>query len=166
MRFRVQPHGSFKAGFDLLDGSGTAVGTFAGSAWREGGRIRAAGQEWEFRRAGGRRFVLAGPGGEHAAADRVSFWTDRWEVSAGGRTYELVKPGFWSRRYELRTGGRAVGVLTPKGVFDNKAEVELPDELPPAVALFTVVVVMRIWRRQGAAAGAAGASGAAAAGAA
>lgn len=161
----MHPHGSFRTGFDLVDASGAAVGSFVGSAWRERGRIRDGGQEWEFRRERGRRFVLAGPTAEYAAADRLSLWTERWRVSTGGLAYELVTPSWWSRRYELRAGGHPVGRLDPKGMFGNKAHVELPAELPPAVGVFVVAVVMTIWRRQGAAAGGAAAgAGAAAAG--
>ena len=92
----VRPHGSWRQGFDVLDEAGTAVGTFDGSPWREGGRIRAGDQEWEFRRERYRRLVLAGPQGEYAAADRISAWSGRWQLTAGGRTYELAKAAWYS----------------------------------------------------------------------
>jgi hypothetical protein len=160
----VQPRSSWKRGFDLLDGSGAVIGAFEGSPWREGGRIRSGGQEWEFRRERSRRLVLAGPQGEGAAADRVSFWSGRWQVSAGGRTYELAKAAWYSQRLRLRSGDTVVGELSPRGVFGNKADVTLPPELPPAVQVFVVAVAMTLWRREqsaaagGAAAAAAGSS--------
>lgn len=160
----VRPRGTWQRGFDVQDGSGTVVGAFEGSPWREGGRIRAAGQEWEFRRERSRRLVLTGPRGEGAAADRVSIWSGRWRLSAGGRTYELAKPGWWSRRYQLRAGAAVVGELSQRGLFSSKADVELPPELPPAVQVFVIAVVMTLWRREnnaaagGAAAAAAGSS--------
>lgn len=158
----VQPHGIWKRGFDLLDGSGVVVGSFEGSAWQEGGRIRAGGQEWEFCRERSRRLVLAGPQGEEAAAERLSLWSGRWRLSAGGRTYELAK-GFWlSQRYELRAGGAAVGELRPRGAFGRKAEASLPPELPPAVQVFVIAVVLTLWRRENSAA--AGGAAAAASG--
>jgi hypothetical protein len=160
----VQPRGTWRRGFDVRDGSGAVLGAFEGSPWREGGRIRAGGQEWEFRRERSRRFVLAGPQGEWAAADRVSFWSGRWQVSTGGRTYELVKAAWYSQRFRLRAGGVVVGELSPRGVFGNKADVTLPPELPPAVQVFVIAVAMTLWRREqsaaagGAAAAAAGSS--------
>jgi hypothetical protein len=161
----VQPHGTFRKGFDVLDGSGPTVGSFEGSPWREGGRIRAGGQEWEFRRERYRRLVLAGPQGEYAAAERISAWSGRWQLSAVGRTYELAKAAWYSRRYELRVGDAVVGELHPRGVFGSKADVTLPPELPPAVQVFVVAVVMTLWRRdQSAAAGGAAAAGAASSG--
>lgn len=156
---RVRPHGSWRHGFDLLDEPGAPVGSFEGSPWREGGRIRAGGQQWEFRRERSRRLVLAGPRGEDAAADRVSAWSGRWRLSAGGRTYELAKAAWYSRRYQLRAGDAVAGELTPRGVFRSKADVTLPPELPPAVQVFVVAVVMTLWRRDDAAAGGAAAAG-------
>lgn len=157
----VQPRGAWKRGFDVLDGSGTVVGAFEGSAWREGGRIRAGGREWEFRRDRSRRLALVGPDGEHAAAERLSLWSGRWQLTTGGHTYELAK-GFWlSQRYELQEGGTAVGTLRPRGAFGRRAEVTLPPELPPPVQVFVIAVVMTLWRRENSAA-AGGAAAAAA----
>lgn len=156
----VRPRGSWRRGFDVLDGSGAVVGAFEGSAWREGGRIRAGGQEWEFRRERSRRLVLAGPQGDGAAADRVSVWSSRWQLSTGGRTYELVKRAWYSQRFQLRAGDLVVGELRPRGLSGRRAEVTLPPELPPAVQVFVIAVVMTLWRRENSAA----AGGAAAAG--
>lgn len=146
----------------MLDGSGAVVGSFEGSPWREGGRIRAAGQEWEFRRERSRRLALAGPQGEWAAADRVSFWSARWQLSAGGRAYELAKAAWFTRRFALTAGGTAVGELRPRRNFGRGAEVSLPPELPPAVQVFVIAVVMTLWSREDSAA--AGGAAAAAAG--
>jgi hypothetical protein len=155
----VQPQGSFRRGFDLLDPAGAVIGSFQGSPWREGGRIHAGGQEWEFRRERYRRLVLALPQGEYAAAERVSAWAGRWSLTAGGRSYELAKAAWYSRRYELRAGDAVVGTLRPRGLSSTKADVDLPAELPPAVQVFVVAVVLTLWRReQASAAGAAAAS--------
>ncbi|HEV7653844.1 MAG TPA: hypothetical protein VGP36_03780 [Mycobacteriales bacterium] len=159
----VRPRGSFRQGFDVLDQGGAPVGAFLGSAWRESGRIQAGGEEWEFRRERYRRLSLAGPQGVYAAAERVSLWSGRWRLTTGGQAYELVKGGWFSRRYELLAGDAVVGELAPRGVFGSKAAVELPPQLPPAVQVFVIAVVMTLWRREqnsasGAAAGAAGAS--------
>lgn len=145
---RVQPHGSFKNGFDLLDGSDSVVGSFAGSVWREGGRIQADGREWEFRKDGGRRFELPGL----AVAERTSMWSGKWTLTTGGRTYELAKGGWLSSRYEVRLDGRAVGGVSPRGFSQRKADVDLPAELPPPVQVFTVAVVLTQLRRDSAAA--------------
>jgi hypothetical protein len=155
----VRPRGTWRRGFDVLDESGPVLGVFEGSPWRESGRIRAGGQEWEFRRERSRRLVLAGPLGEPAAADRTSLWSGRWRLSAGGRTYELAKPGWWSRRYQLRAGSAVVGELSQRGLFSSKADVSLPPELPPAVQVFVIAVVMTLWRRENNAAAGAAAAG-------
>ena len=158
----VRPHGTFKNGFDLVDDAGRELGSFHGSAWRERGEVTAGGQLYGFRRDGGRRFALDGPGGELAAADKPSIWSGRWVVTAGGQAYELVRRSWLSPSFELRHGDRVVGAVHPKG-FGSKAVVDLPAELPPAVQLFVVAVVLTLWRRESAAAGAAAASGGAAA---
>lgn len=126
----VRSHGSWKRGFDVLDPSGAAIGVFTGSPWREGGRITAGGQEWEFRRRRSRRLVLAGPRGEYAAAERVSVWTGRWRLDSGGRSYELAKASWFSRRFQLRDGDAVVGELGQHGVFGTRTDVTLPPELP------------------------------------
>jgi hypothetical protein len=165
----VRPHGTFKNGFDLLDAAGRELGSFHGSAWRERGEINTGGEATRFRRDGGRRFALDGPGGgELAAAHKPSIWSGRWVLQAGGQTYELAKRSWLSRSYELRRGGRVVGSAQPKGAFSGKAAVDLPAELPPAVQVFVVAVVLTLWRRESGAAGAGAAAasgGAASAGA-
>jgi hypothetical protein len=156
----VRSHGSWKRGFDVLDERGAVVGVFEGSAWRERGRIRAGDQEWEFRRERYRRLSLAGPQGVYATAERASVWSGRWQFTAGGRTYELAKAAWYSRRYQLRAGDAVAGELSPRGVFGNHAEASLPPELPPAVQVFVIAVVMTLWRRENSTAAGAAAAGA------
>lgn len=158
----VQPHGVLRNGFDLFDESDREVGAFAGSAWRETGQIRVGGQVWEFRKERSRRFVLAGPQGVLAAAERTSVWNGRWQLTTGGRAYELAKRS-WSRTYELRRDGAVVGEVAARGVFSGKAAAALPTELPLPVQVFVVAIVMALWRRQQAAAAGAAAGGGAAA---
>ena len=158
----VRPHGMFKNGFDLLDDAGRELGSFHGSAWRERGEIAAGGEVAGFRRDGGRRLALDGPAGELAAADKPSIWSGRWVLRAGGEAYELAKRSWLSRSFELHRGGQVVGSVHPKGL-GSKAVVDLPAELPPAVQVFVVAVVLTLWRRESAAAGAAAATGGAAA---
>jgi hypothetical protein len=143
----VRSRGTWRRGFEVLDPAGMLVGSFEGSPWRENGRILAAGADYDFRRERSRRLVLVGSRGPEAAADRPSFWSGRWEVSAGGRTYELAKAAWYSQRFQLRAGGAVAGELTRRGVFGNKAEVSLPPELPPAAQVFVIAVVMTLWRR-------------------
>lgn len=151
----VQPHGAVTTGFDLVDDVRGTVGALAGSAWREGGRISAGGQEYEFHKDGGRRFALVGPGGgELATAERTSLWTASWRVTAGGRTYEVSKPSMWRSRYEIRDGGQVTGALDRRGFLRTRAEVTLPPDLPPAIQVFLVAVVMIQWRRDSTAASA------------
>ena len=159
----VRPHGAYNNGFELLDDAGRELGSFHGSAWRERGEIKVPGEIAGFRRDGGRHFVLDGRGGELAAAGKPSFWSGRWLLEAGGRTYELVKPSWLSRSIELRLDGEVVGSVQPKGVLSGKAAVDLPAELPPAVQVFVVAVVLTLRRREEAAAGTAAAAGGAAA---
>lgn len=159
----VRPHGTLKTGFDLVDEAGRTLAAFAGSAWRESGQVRVGDEVWEFRKERSSRFVLAGPHGIAAAADRTSLWGGRWQLTAGSGTYELAKRS-WSRRYELRGRGQVLGEIRAKGAFSGKAAAELPAELPPAVQAFVTAVVLTLWRRESAAAAGAVAAGGAAAG--
>lgn len=143
----VLPHGALKNGFDLVDPAGVTLGAFVGSAWRENGQIHIGAERWDFRRERSRRFVLVGPHGTYAAADRTSLWSGEWRISAGDVSYDLVKPSWLSRRYELRAGDEVRGELHPKGVFSSKAEVTLPADLPPPVQVFVIAVVLTLWRR-------------------
>lgn len=145
---RVQPHGTFKNGFDLLDDADRVLGAFQGSAWRERGEITAAGEPAGFRRDGGRRFALDGRSGELAVAEKPSIWSGRWVLHAGGISYELAKRSWMSRGFELSRGGQVVGGIEPRGMFSNKAAVDLPAELPPLVQVFVVAVVLTLWRRE------------------
>jgi hypothetical protein len=154
----VQPHGAFKNGFDLVDGSGTTIASFSGSAWREGGEVRVGDQHWEFRRDRSRRFTLAGPSGVLASAERTSIWGGGWLLTAADRTYELARPSWRSRRYEVRADGRVLGELHPKGMFASRTDTTLPPDMPPPVQAFVVAVVLTIWRREQSAAASANAA--------
>lgn len=153
--FTVRRRDRRHRGFELLDGAGRVVGGLTGRGWRESGWVEAGGAAWELRRAGSRRFELAGPQGPVATAVQVSFWSSGWLLSTGDRTYELVKPSLWSSRYELRADGRPVGEVRRRGVLRLHTEGALPADLPPPVQVFAVAVVLTLWRRQQAAAGAA-----------
>ena len=148
MVLTAKPHGALRHGFDLVDSAGATVAAFASSVWRENGQVRIGDRFWELRNQGSRRFTLEGQAGTLAVAERASYWSGAWRVSAGDRTYELVKPSWRSRRYDVRAGGVTVGELRPMGVFGSKAEVDLPDDMPPPVQVFVVAVVMTLWRRE------------------
>lgn len=102
----------------------------------------------------GKRFVLDGPGGRIASADRES--GKRWAVTTSAGLVELVRPSVWRSTWELHRGGQAVGRVEPdRGLFTRSSHADLPTDLPLAVRVFAYYVVLMLWERAAASAAAA-----------
>jgi hypothetical protein len=159
---RIVPLGVFSHGFDLVSDSAQPTAAFRGSVWREAGVVLAAGQEFEFRREGRRRFVLDGRHGLVASASRRGIFSSAWDVFVGERQFELARGGFMTRSYVLRTGGAEIGRVAKLGALKRGANADLPADFPLAAQVFISAIVLTQWRRDDAAAagGAAAATGA------
>jgi hypothetical protein len=153
MRFmlRVSRRGLFRYQYDLTEDD-RPVTQFTGFR-REGCEFTLAGETLRVGRERSRRFVLDGPGGRIATADRES--GRRWTITTPASRFELVRPSVWRSAWEMHHGGRAVGrIEQDRGFFVRTSHADLPADLPLPVRVFAFYVVLILWERANAAAAA------------
>ncbi|OLF16398.1 hypothetical protein [Actinophytocola xanthii] len=119
---------------------------------REGAEFAVDGEALAVQRERSKRFLLTGPGGTVATADRETH--RRWVVTTKTGRLELVRPSFWRSAWELHRGGAPVGRIEPEGWLNTTSHADLPADLPLAVRVFLYYVVLVQWERANAAAAA------------
>ena len=131
---------------------GRPIATWQGRVWRGGGSIDVTGRRHDVRaNAWTTRFEMVDNTGRIiASADRVG--RKRWTVQADDRTYQFERVSWWRSDQILVTDGTQVGSVRRLGVWRWGAVADLPD-LPQAVQVFVVAVVLAMWQAQAAAAG-------------
>jgi hypothetical protein len=144
----AKPRGVFTNGFDLVDESGTELGSLDGSLWREGGTLHVGTDVWELRRDGWSGFRLLRGGVDEATARTRGMFRTSLDVQHEGRTYLLSRPSAFGRTYAVQEAGAEVGSVTPTSAFTNAAAVDLPSSMPTQLQLFIVAVIVTQWRRQ------------------
>lgn len=125
------------------------VADIAISPWRERGTVAIDGTGYRVYRAAplAGAFILEGPGGEIARAEKPSILGRAFAVRHGGRDYMLRPRAMFRREFVLLDGAREIGSLAPRSIFTRKAAVELPPDLPISLRMFIVWLTMISWRR-------------------
>jgi hypothetical protein len=143
--------GFFRHSYEISE-DGRPTVTLTGTR-REGCSFELDDEPYRVTRDGRKAFVLTGPWGEAARAERVGSRT--WTVSSLHVPLELVRTSIWKETWEVRRFGEPVGTLSKDGAFKNTSTADLPDDLPLFLRLFVVCVVEALWERsrQAAAAG-------------
>ncbi len=147
---QAQKRGFFKRSYELTE-RGSRVADLA-DIKREGCDFTVGGHSYRIRRERSKRFLLNGPGGEAAVAERDG--GKRWRISSPVGSYELVRTSFWRSAWELQANGRPVGRIERAGGFGRLSKAELPAEIPRELQVFVFYVVLMVWERAAAAAAA------------
>lgn len=114
---------------------------------RQRGRVRAEGRAFEIRRQGmAGAFELLDGDTVLASAVKASIFQRKFLIDFGATRYELESESILSRSFELRRDGRVVGSIRAR-FLRRDANVEFPDELPPAAMAFLVWLVVLLWKR-------------------
>jgi hypothetical protein len=100
-------------------------------------------------------FLLEQDEREIARAAPLGMFDRGYEITFD-RKLTLKRPHPFSRRYVLHHGDLRIGELRPERMFGRASAVDFPDELPLAIRVFLMFLVVSAWRRQRAAAGAGG----------
>lgn len=148
---QAQKRGFFKRSYELTE-RGSRVADLA-DIKREGCEFTVGGHSYRIQRERSKRFLLNGPGGEEAVAERDG--GRRWRISSSAGSFELVKPSMWRSHWELQVNGQAVGRIEHAGGFGRLSKAELPAEVPRALQVFVYYVVLMVWEREASAAAAA-----------
>ncbi|HEU4388324.1 MAG TPA: hypothetical protein VFV34_11040, partial [Blastocatellia bacterium] len=124
---------------------------FIESAWlREAATFFLDGFTFKVYRQGmfGGPFVLEKNGEAIIFADKPSAWESSFNVSYLNRQYTLEAQGFFRRRFLLREGERVIGSAIPDAWCSRTAIGDFPPELPMALRIFLVWLVIIMWKRQ------------------
>ncbi len=145
----VRPAGWFSWDFEVYEEAGRLAGEVRLSAWRERGSVAIGGVEYRVTREGMLgAFVLEGPGGVAAQAEKPSAFSRAFALEYGGRQLTLKAAAVWSRRFVLGDAGATIGAVVPAGIFSRQARAELPEDNPPEVRLFVIWLSLMMWRRE------------------
>lgn len=81
-----------------------------------------------------------------AEANKPHFWRRRFEITFGDRQFRL-RPRSLGRTFDLYEGAARVGEVRPRHPFTRKAAATLPADLPLAVRVFILWLVVLLWKR-------------------
>jgi hypothetical protein len=141
--------------YDIV-ADGQPLAMWDGRVWRNGGTFDLAGRRYDVKsNLWGARFEMTDEAGMIVArANRVG--RKRWTVEASDRTYRFQRASWWRSEELLLADDRPMGSVRRVSRWRRDAVADLPD-LPLAVQVFVVVVVLAMWDAQATAAATAGA---------
>jgi hypothetical protein len=148
---RARRRGVFRREYEV-ESDGGPVTTLAG-ARREGCEFTLDGGGYRVERDGRKRFVLHGPGGRVASAERTT--RREWAVRSQTGNVKLVKPSMWRSVWEIHQRGSARGTIRHDGVFSRSFLADVPSDVPMPVRVFALYVVLVNYEREANAAAAA-----------
>lgn len=145
---RARRRGLFLRNYEIFS-EGEQVTSLEGGR-RESAEFSLAGTEYRIEREDRRRFRLVGPEGRVAQAERQT--GREWTVRARTGNLTLAKPSIWRSSWDIRQRGTTKGEIRHDGAFKRTYTAGIPADVPLAVAVFALYVVLVIFERQQAAA--------------
>ena len=124
--------------------------------FKEGADLQIKGETFRFFREGlvSGAYVLEAYGREIARADKPSVFKRRFAVHFAGRRFVLEDESIFRRTFVVREEpedgiGVEVGRIKPVGAFRRSARARFDDDLPLAVNIFLIGLVILMWKRSG-----------------
>lgn len=135
---------------------GKPVATLAFGGWRVQPAIEIDGRRLPIRREGfwNPKFHLSDARTILGTARSAGAFRRGFLLDWGKDEYRVEASSTFSRSFDLLQRARALGRIRALGVFSWRAEVDLDEELPLELRLFTAWLVLLAWRRAAAAAAA------------
>lgn len=149
---RARRRGFFRREYEVT-ADDEPVTTLQGSR-REGCTFELGGTAYRVERDGRKRFLLFGPDGRVATAERDT--SREWTVRAQSGNLKLVKPSMWRSGWEFRQRGTTKGAIGHEGWLGRAHTAEVPEGVPLPVGLFAFYVVLVMAERAASAAAASG----------
>lgn len=145
---KVRAKALFSEQYEILDGRQMLTTVNIGW-WREAGKFRLDGEQYEVGRRGLRTglFYVEQDGELLASADKPNALFNRFTVQYKDQEYELSRRSLFGRAFDLKLNGSRVGSMTATSTFTRSAKVDLPGELPAPVQVFITWLVLVIWKR-------------------
>ena len=148
MMLQIAPLSWYSWNFKVSEES-RPVADIAMSWWREKGALAIDDVTYRAYREGmvSGNFLLEGPGGVLARAEKPSAFRREFVIRHDGREYSLRPKSMFGRAFILVSGSREIGSVAPHSAFTRKAAADLPVDLPIPVRAFIVWLVMITWKR-------------------
>jgi hypothetical protein len=118
--------------------------------WREKGLLTLEGISYQVYREKmmSGAFILKTAGEVVARAEKPDALLRRLLVDYGGRQFTLKAESAFGRGFILLEGQKGIGRVAPEGFFTRRAAASLPEELPLAVKIFILWLVIILWKRE------------------
>lgn len=145
---RAIPQGWFSSKYTVLEND-TTIANIDFSGWREAGELTIKGSPYRVYREGmmSGSFLLESAGSIHSRAEKPSALYRSFLVEHDGKKYTLEAKSAWSRNFILSEGGAQVGSVHSEGALSRKAVADFPEQIPLAVRIFMLWLVMVLWKR-------------------
>jgi hypothetical protein len=147
---RARRRGLFRREYEVESDRGPLT-TLSGTR-REGCEFTLDATAYRVERDGRRRFLLHGPDGRVATAERAT--RREWAVQATSGNLKLVKPSMWRSVWEVHQRGSARGTIQRAGMFSRTVNADVPLDVPLPVGVLALHVVLVHFEREAAAASA------------
>jgi hypothetical protein len=144
---RARRRGILKRVYEITSNGEAATSLLGGR--RESCEFSLSGTGFRIERDGRKRFLLHGPDGRLATAERET--GREWTVRAATGNVTLVKPSIWRSGWEVRQRGSRKGDIRSEGVFRTTYTADIPADVPLPVAVFTLYVILVVFERAAAA---------------
>lgn len=144
--------GIFRREYEISSDGMADMSLFGGP--QESCEFSLSGANFAIERDGRKRFLLYGPDGRLATAERQT--GREWAVRAATGNLTLVKPSIWRSGWEVHQRGSSQGEIWTEGAFRATYHADIPADVPQPVAVFAFYVVLVIIERAKAAAAAGG----------
>jgi hypothetical protein len=147
----VVPKRRSSSQYEVRDSGGQRVGDMQLAPWLARGTIWIGDPDcaYHISREGGffGPIVLEGRGGKIARAVRLSSQARAFAMEHGQRVYILRSPSILYREMWLFEDDRMIGTAIPENVLGRRAQVDLPESIPPEIRLFVAWLAYFVWRR-------------------
>ncbi|HEV7633345.1 MAG TPA: hypothetical protein VGO41_10185 [Steroidobacteraceae bacterium] len=140
--------------FSVADGTESVAQAVDLSWFGDKGELRLEGATYSARRDKSSYFLESAAGELLARAERPRRWFRELVIEHSGHQYTLRAKSALRRQFLLLEGSTQIGSLTPEGLFTRKAAVDLPATIPLFLQVFTMWLVMMLWKHDDAAIGA------------
>jgi hypothetical protein len=147
---RARRRGFFKREYDLSSADEMITSLTGGR--RESCVFSLSGTEYRIERDSRKRFLLHGPDGRLATAERET--GREWSIRADTGNLKLVKPSMWRSGWEVQQRGASKGDIRQEGAFKQTFTADVPADVPLPVAVFAFYVILVLFERSAAAASA------------
>ena len=143
----AEPHSAISWDFTVYD-DGVSVAEIDLAWVRERAVVTIKEVDCDVYREGvGGAFVLAVDGYVLMRAEKTGVFSSAFDITYDEQAFHLKKRSVFSRAYDLFQADNVVGTITPRGVFTRRMDADLPEDLPLAVRVFILWLVIVLWKR-------------------